>query len=74
MSLREKGRDLTQFYDKKPYNHRKKIQTETWQHKTANKSIDYTTTADLLRTVSWVTIVTPIPTYRKNCVIKRTHI
>ena len=30
--MREKGRYLTQSYDKSPYNHRK-IQQATWQHK-----------------------------------------
>ena len=30
--MREKGRDLTQSYDKRPYTHRK-IQKATWQHK-----------------------------------------
>ena len=29
---REKGRDLTQSYDKSPYTHRK-IQKATWKHK-----------------------------------------
>ena len=51
-SIREKGRNLTHFYDKTPYTHRK-IQKATWQHKTANKNFDYTTIADRLRTVSW---------------------
>ena len=49
---REKGRDLTQSYDKSPYTHRK-IQKATWQHKKATKNFDYTTIADRLRTVSW---------------------
>ena len=46
---REKGRDLTQSYDKNPYTHRK-IQKATWQHKNATKNFDYTTIADRLRT------------------------
>ena len=50
--MREKGRDLTQSYDKSPYTHRK-IQKATWQHKNATKNVDYTTIADRLRTVSW---------------------
>ena len=33
----EKGRDLTQSYDKSPYTHRK-IQKATWQHKNATKN------------------------------------
>ena len=49
---REKGRDLTQSYDKSPYTDRK-IQKSTWQHKNATKNFDYTTIADRLRTVSW---------------------
>ena len=49
----EKGRDLTQFYDKSPYTDRK-IQKVTWQHnKKATKNFDNTTIADRLRTVSW---------------------
>ena len=48
----EKGRDLTQFYDKNPYTDRT-IQKATWKHKNATKNFDYTTIADRLRTVSW---------------------
>ena len=32
IAVRERGRDLTQSYDKRPYTHRK-IQKATWQHK-----------------------------------------
>ena len=39
---REKGRDLTQSCDKKPYTHRS-IQKATWEHKNATKNFDYTT-------------------------------
>ena len=49
--LREKGRDLTQSYDKSPYTPRK-IPKATWQQKNAIKNFDYTTIADRLRTVS----------------------
>ena len=49
---REKDRDLTQSYAKSPYTDRK-IHKATWQHKNANKNLDYTTIADRLRTVSW---------------------
>ena len=35
---REKGRDLTQSYDKSLYTHRK-IQKATWQHKNATKNL-----------------------------------
>ena len=38
--LREKGRDLTQSYDKSPYTHRK-IQKATWKHKNATSKIIY---------------------------------
>ena len=36
--FREKGRDLTQSCDKNPYTHRI-IQTATWQHKNATKTL-----------------------------------
>ena len=49
---REKGRGLTQSYDKNPYTDRK-IHKATWQHKYATKKFDYTTISDRLRTVSW---------------------
>ena len=48
----EKGRDLTQSYDKRPYTH-SKIKKAKWQHKNATKNFDYTAIADRLRTVSW---------------------
>ena len=50
--IREKGRDLTQSYDKSPYTHRT-IQKAQWQHKKKTPNFDYTTIADRLRTVSW---------------------
>ena len=48
---REKGRDLTRFYDKSPYTHRKskKQRDNTKRH----QNFDYTTITDRLRTVSW---------------------
>ena len=52
MNEGEKGRDLTQSYDKRPYT-QKKIQKATWQHKKRNQNFGYTTIADRLRTVSW---------------------
>ena len=52
VELREKGRDLTQSYDKSPYTDRE-LQKATWQHINATKNLDYTTIADWLRTVSW---------------------
>ena len=56
---RQKGRDLTQSYDKSPYTHRK-TQKSTWQHSNATKNFDYTTIADRLRTVSWGNSSVPI--------------
>ena len=49
--LREKGRDLTQSYNKNPYTHRK-IQKATWQLKNGTKNFNQTTITDRLRTVS----------------------
>ena len=34
---RENGKDLTQIYEKSPYNHRK-LQKANWQHKNATKN------------------------------------
>ena len=45
---REKGRDLTQSYDKSPYIHRKPKKA-----KMTTTKIDNTAIADRLRTVSW---------------------
>ena len=47
---REKGREQTQSYDKRPYTYRQ-IKNATWQRKNAPKNFDYTTIADRLRTV-----------------------
>ena len=55
----EKGRYLTQSYDKIRYTHRK-IQKATRQHKNATKNFDYKTIADWLRTVSWGNDSNPI--------------
>ena len=64
--LKEKGRDLTQSYDKIPYTHRQ-IQKATQKHNNASKNFDFTTIADRLRTVSPLTIATQpvygIPTF-----------
>ena len=87
MPVREKGRDLTQSYDKSPCTHRK-IQKASWQHKkNATKNFDYTTIADWLRMVSWSNVQQSTPmvwlnrstsaqpsTNRNSRVIKRTHI
>ena len=48
----DKGRDLTQSYDKSPYTHRK-IKKQRENTKNATKNFEYTTIADRLRTVSW---------------------
>ena len=54
LHLKEKGRDLTQSYDKSPYNcWKRQFQKAKWQHKNAAKNFDYKTIADRLRTVSW---------------------
>ena len=37
IETKEEARDMTQFYAKNPYNHRK-IQKITWQHKHATKT------------------------------------
>ena len=50
--LREKGRDLTESYNKSTYTHRK-IQNATRQHKNATKNFDYITIASRLRSVGW---------------------
>ena len=58
-AIREKGRDLTQSYDKSPYTNRK-IKKATWQHKNATKNlITQRLRTDLRRTVG-VTTVTPL--------------
>ena len=53
-SKREKGRDLTQSYDKSPYTDRKNPKSNVTQ-KNATKNFDYTTITDRLGTVSWST-------------------
>ena len=51
-TMREKGRDPNQSFDKSPHTHRT-VQTAMWQHKNnATKNFNYTTIADRLRTVS----------------------
>ena len=52
MVVREKGRALTQSYDKSIYTHRK-FQRATLKHKNAANNFDYPTIADRLRMVSW---------------------
>ena len=46
---REKGRDLTQSYDKSPYTNRN-VKMSKWQHEQRHKKFDYTAVADRLRT------------------------
>ena len=80
-TIREKGRDLTQSYDKSPYTNRN-VKRAKWQHK---QRFDYTAVANRLRTVSWSNYGHPtgvvnlvygpnLPTPRNSCVIKRTHV
>ena len=63
--VREKWKDLTQSYDKRPYTDGK-IQEATIQH----KNFDYTTIADRLRTVSWSNDIYPTgvvkPVYERS--------
>ena len=50
----EKRRDLTQSYDKTPTpTEKSKKQRDNTKKNNATKFFDYTTIADLLRTVSW---------------------
>ena len=51
-SIREKGRNLTQSYDKSPYTNRN-VKRAKLQHKQRHKKVDYTAVVDRLRTVSW---------------------
>ena len=81
---REKGRDLTQSYDKIPYTN-KNVKRAKWQHKQRHKKFDYTAVVDRLRTVSWSNYGHPtgvvnlvygpnLPTPRNSRVIRRTHV
>ena len=49
--MREKGRDVTQSYDKNPTPTKKSKKQR--DNINATKNLDYTTTADRLKTVSW---------------------
>ena len=46
-NLCEKGRDLTQSYDKRPYTDRK-IEKATWKHKNATKNFELRQTCNVL--------------------------
>ena len=48
----EKGKDLTQTYDKSPYSNRK-FKKAKWQHKSTTKNFEYITIVDRLWLVSW---------------------
>ena len=87
MLLREKGRDLTQSYDKSPYTSTPAELSKGQSDNTNNatKKFDYTAVADRLRTVSWSNYGHPtgvvnlvygpnLPTPRNSRVIKRTHV
>ena len=80
--LGEKGRDLTQSYDKSPYTNRN-VKRAKWQHQQRHKKFDYTAVADRLRTVSLSNYGHPtgvvnlvygpnLPTPRNSRVIKMT--
>ena len=49
--MREKGRGMSQSFDKSAYAHWK-IQIARWQHKNATNNFDYTTIADRLSSVN----------------------
>ena len=79
-TMREKGRDLTQSYDKSLYTHRK-IQTAKCQHQTSiaqllrtdlGRSVEATIATQLV----WLTGLRDLnlPTNHNSRVIKRTHI
>ena len=56
-NVREKGRDLTQSYDKNPYTHRT-IQNTTRQHKTLPKNlITHLLRADLGRSIGETAVI-----------------
>ena len=81
---KEKGRDLTQSYDKSPTpTEMSKGQSDNTNN--ATKKFDYTAVADRLRMVSWSNYGHPtgvvnlvygpnLPTPRNNRVIKTTHV
>ena len=81
---REKGRDLTQSYDKSPYTNRN-VKRAKWQHKQRHKksSIKQRLRTDLGRSVGvttatqlvWLTgLRAHLPTNRNSRLIKRTHV
>ena len=81
---REKGRYLTQSYNKSPYTSRN-VKRQSDNTYNATKKFDYTAVADRLRTVSWSNYGHPtcvvnlvyrpnLPTPRNSRVIKRTHV
>ena len=83
--IREQGRDLTQSYDKSPYTPEKIAKSKEKTHKCKIKtSITQRFWTDLGRPVGvatatqlvWINQIRGpnLPTNRKRCVIKRTHI
>ena len=85
MPLREKGRDLTQSYDKSPYTNRnvKKGKVTTQQSTQQKSSIKQRLRTDLGRSVGvttatqlvWLTgLRAHLPTNRNSRLIKRTHV
>ena len=85
-TAREKGRDLTQSYDKSPYTcTNRNVKREPWQHKQRHKKFDYTAVADRLKTASWSNYGHPtgvinlvygpnFPNSRNSRIIKRTQV
>ena len=84
ITSREKGRYLTQSYDKSPYTNRN-VKRAKWQHKQRHKkgSIKQRLRTDLGRSVGvtkatqlvWLTgLRAHLPTNRNNRLIKRTHV
>ena len=80
---REKGRDLTQSYDKSPYTNRNVKRAVTTQTTPQKSSITQRLRTDLGRSVGvttatqlvWLTgLRAHLPTPRNSRVIKRTHI
>ena len=56
---REKGRDLTQSYDKSPFTNRN-VKGQGDNTNNATKKFDYRAVADRLRTVSWSNTATQL--------------
>ena len=84
-SCKEKKEEIWLSHMRKAATPTEKSKKETWQHKNATKNFDYTTIADLLRTVNWGNNIHPtwvvkpvhgIPTFplTKMCNQKDRHL